>query len=46
VGPEVPQRVDRGLTDRLRELLDPTRRAVAPGIAGWSRDEPPAREEV
>jgi acetyl-CoA carboxylase carboxyl transferase subunit beta len=46
VGPEVPQRVDRGLTDRLRELLDPTRRGVAPGIAGWSRDEPPAREEV
>jgi acetyl-CoA carboxylase carboxyl transferase alpha subunit len=44
--PEVPQRVDRGLTDRLRELLDPTRRGVAPGIAGWSRDEPPAREEV
>jgi acetyl-CoA carboxylase carboxyl transferase alpha subunit len=46
VGPEVPQRVDRGLTDRLRGLLDPGRRGAAPGIPGWSRDEPPAREEV
>ena len=46
VGPEVPQRVDRGLTDRLRGLLDPGRRGSTPGIPGWSRDEPPAREEV
>jgi acetyl-CoA carboxylase carboxyl transferase subunit beta len=46
VGPEVPQRVDRGLTDRLRGLLDPGRRGATPGIPGWSRDEPPAREEV
>jgi acetyl-CoA carboxylase alpha subunit len=44
--PEVPQRIDRGLADRLRDLLDPARRTVSPGIGGWSRDEPPAREEV
>jgi len=44
--PEVPQRIDRGLADRLRDLLDPARRTVSPGTGGWSRDEPPAREEV
>jgi acyl-CoA carboxylase subunit beta len=43
--PEMPQRIDRGLADRLRDLLDPARRTVSPGT-GWSRDEPPAREEV
>jgi acetyl-CoA carboxylase carboxyl transferase subunit beta len=46
VGPEVPQRVDRGLTDRLRGLLDQGRRGATAGIPGRARDEPPAREEV
>jgi acetyl-CoA carboxylase carboxyl transferase subunit beta len=46
VGPEVAERVDRGLTDRLRGLLDQGRRGATPGIPGRSRDEPPAREEV
>lgn len=41
-----PERIDRSLADRLRELLDPGRRPPSPGVAGWSRDEPPAREEV
>ncbi len=36
----------RGLGDRLRELLDPGRRAVGTAVPSWSRDEPPAREEV
>jgi acetyl-CoA carboxylase carboxyl transferase subunit beta len=36
----------RGLGDRLRDLLDPTRRAVGAATPTWSRDEPPAREEV
>ncbi len=43
---ETPERVDRSLTDRLRDLLDPGRRALMPGSEGWSRDDPPAREEV
>jgi acetyl-CoA carboxylase carboxyl transferase subunit beta len=43
---ELPERVDRSLADRLRDLLDPGRRALSPGIEGWSRDDPPAREEV
>ena len=44
--PEVPDRPDRSLADRLRDLLDPGRRSVGPGNDGWSRDDPPAREEV
>jgi len=44
--PDVPVRVDRGLADRLRDLLDPARRTVSPAVGSWSRDEPPAREEV
>ena len=43
---EVPAVPNRGLADRLRDLLDPGRRAVGGTIEGWSRDEPPAREEV
>ena len=43
--PDVPERVDRRLSDRLRDLLDPARRGLV-GVEGWSRDEPPAREEV
>jgi acyl-CoA carboxylase subunit beta len=41
-----PERTERRLADRLRELLDPGRRALMPGVEGWSRDDPPAREEV
>jgi acetyl-CoA carboxylase carboxyl transferase alpha subunit/acetyl-CoA carboxylase carboxyl transferase beta subunit len=36
----------RGLGDRLRELLGPGRRAVSGAVPSFSRDEPPAREEV
>jgi acetyl-CoA carboxylase alpha subunit len=36
----------RGLGDRLRELLGPGRRAVGGAVPTWTRDEPPAREEV
>jgi acetyl-CoA carboxylase carboxyl transferase alpha subunit len=43
--PGAPERVDRSIADRLRDLLDPARRGIA-GVEGWSRDEPPAREEV
>ena len=43
---EAPERVDRGLAGRLRDLLEAGRRSPTPGIEGWSRDEPPAREEV
>jgi acetyl-CoA carboxylase carboxyl transferase subunit beta len=42
---EVPPPPNRGLGDRLRDLLDPSRRVGGPGET-WSRDEPPAREEV
>jgi acetyl-CoA carboxylase carboxyl transferase beta subunit/acetyl-CoA carboxylase carboxyl transferase alpha subunit len=42
--PETP--VGRGLGDRLRDLLDPGRRAVGAAAPSWTRDEPPAREEV
>ncbi len=42
---EVPVASNRGLADRLRDLLDPSRRVAAGGEV-WSRDEPPAREEV
>jgi acetyl-CoA carboxylase carboxyl transferase subunit alpha len=43
---EVEERPDRSLADRLRDLIDPARRGLAPGIEGWNRDDPPAREEV
>ena len=43
--PDVPGRIDRSLADRLRDLLDPARRSLV-GVEVWSRDEPPAREEV
>ncbi len=36
----------RGLGDRLRDLLGPGRRAVSGAVPTWTRDEPPAREEV
>jgi len=37
----------RGLGDRLRDLLDPTRWVTGPSTSGPSRrDEPPAREEA
>lgn len=42
---DLPDRVDRSLADRLRDLLDPARRGIG-GVEGWSRDDPPAREEV
>jgi acetyl-CoA carboxylase carboxyl transferase subunit beta len=44
--PELAQPAARGLGDRLRDLLDPGRRAVGAAVPVWSRDEPPAREEV
>ncbi len=44
--PELAPPVTRGLGDRLRDLLDPGRRAVGAAVPAWSRDEPPAREEV
>jgi acetyl-CoA carboxylase alpha subunit len=44
--PELGTPSGRGLGDRLRELLDPGRRAVGAAVPSWSRDEPPAREEV
>ncbi len=44
--PDVPPPPAKGLADRLRDLLDPSRRAVGGAASSWSRDEPPAREEV
>ena len=44
--PELQPTAGRGLGDRLRELLDPGRRAVGATVPSWSRDDPPAREEV
>jgi acyl-CoA carboxylase subunit beta len=44
--PELQPAAGRGIGDRLRELLDPGRRAVGAAVPSWSRDEPPAREEV
>ena len=44
--PEIDAPAGRGLGDRLRDLLDPGRRAVGAAVPSWSRDEPPAREEV
>jgi acetyl-CoA carboxylase carboxyl transferase subunit alpha len=43
--PDVAGRIDRSLADRLRDLLDPARRSLV-GVEVWSRDDPPAREEV
>jgi len=42
----MPTPMGRGLGDRLRDLLGPGRRAVSGVAPAWSRDEPPAREEV
>jgi acyl-CoA carboxylase subunit beta len=44
--PEIQSPVGRGIGDRLRDLLDPGRRAMGAAVPTWSRDEPPAREEV
>ena len=44
--PELQTPAGRGLGDRLRDLIDPGRRAVGAAVPSWSRDEPPAREEV
>jgi acetyl-CoA carboxylase carboxyl transferase subunit beta len=44
--PGVVVPVGRGLGDRLRDLIDPGRRAVSGTVPSWTRDEPPAREEV
>jgi acetyl-CoA carboxylase carboxyl transferase subunit beta len=44
--PDVVPPAGRGLGDRLRELLDPGRRAIGGTVTSWTRDEPPAREEV
>ena len=44
--PVIEPPAGRGLGDRLRDLLDPGRRAVGAAVPTWSRDEPPAREEV
>jgi acetyl-CoA carboxylase carboxyl transferase subunit alpha len=45
--PEVAPPPSRGLADRLRDLLDPTRWSMGMPLPGASRrDEPPAHEEV
>ncbi len=44
--PEMPPASGRGLGDRLRDLLDPGRRTVGGAVGSFTRDEPPAREEV
>ncbi len=44
--PEITPASGRRLGDRLRDLLDPGRRTVGGAVGSWSRDEPPAREEV
>jgi acetyl-CoA carboxylase carboxyl transferase alpha subunit len=41
-----PPPAGRGLGDRLRDLLGPGRRVVSGATPSWSRDDPPAREEV
>ncbi len=46
VQPELAPPAPRGLGDRLRDLLDPGRRAVGASVPSWSRDDPPAHEEV
>ena len=42
----MPPPLGRGLGDRLRDLLGPGRRVVSGATPSWSRDDPPAREEV
>jgi hypothetical protein len=42
----MPPASGRGLGDRLRDLLDPGRRTVGGAVGSFTRDEPPAREEV
>jgi hypothetical protein len=45
--PEVAAPPSRGLADRLRDLLDPTRWSMGMPLPGSARrDEPPAHEEV
>jgi acetyl-CoA carboxylase, carboxyl transferase, alpha subunit len=45
--PDVAPPPSRGLADRLRDLLDPTRWSMGTPLPGSSRrDEPPAHEEV
>jgi hypothetical protein len=45
--PVVAPPPSRGLGDRLRDLLDPTRWSVATQLSGSSRrDEPPANEDA
>jgi acetyl-CoA carboxylase carboxyl transferase subunit beta len=44
--PGIETPVGRGIGDRLRDLLDPGRRAVGAAVPSWTRDDPPAREEV
>jgi acetyl-CoA carboxylase carboxyl transferase subunit beta len=44
--PEPTPPLGRGLGDRLRDLLGPGRRVVSGVTPSWSRDDPPAREEV
>jgi acetyl-CoA carboxylase carboxyl transferase subunit alpha len=45
--PDVAPPPSRGLADRLRDLLDPTRWSMGMPLPGSSRrDEPPAHEEV
>jgi len=44
--PGIEAPVGRGLGVRLRDLLDPGRRAVGAAVPSFNRDEPPAREEV
>ncbi len=46
VQPELAPPAPRGLGDRLRDLLDPGRRVVGASVPSWSRDDPPAHEEV
>jgi acyl-CoA carboxylase subunit beta len=44
--PGIEAPAGRGLGDRLRDLLDPGRRAVGAAVPSFNRDDPPAREEV
>ena len=44
--PAVAPPPSRGLADRLRDLLDPTRWSMGTPLPGTRRDEPPAHEEV
>jgi acetyl-CoA carboxylase carboxyl transferase subunit beta len=44
--PDIAPPPVRGLGDRLRDLLEPSRRAVGAFAPSRPRDEPPAREEI